>query len=123
MRAYGFGPDFQIQCIFYGRWHNPDYAVRIAVKKAFMLQTHGRREAIRMKRFSIEIHVSPARPTGTMRDEAILSLLVNFDDLPCGKTESLRNPNNKYRDTIKSVLSQGLHSGFFGVLSRYRRVN
>ena len=27
MRAYGFGPDFQIQCILYGKWQNPDYAI------------------------------------------------------------------------------------------------
>ena len=27
------GPDFQIQCILYGKWQNPDCAVRIAVKR------------------------------------------------------------------------------------------
>ena len=25
------GPDFQIQCILYGKWQNPDCEVRIAV--------------------------------------------------------------------------------------------
>ena len=33
MRAYGFGPDFQIKCICYGKLQNPDCAVRIAVKR------------------------------------------------------------------------------------------
>ena len=33
MRAYGFGLNFQIQCILYGKSQNPDCAVRIAVKK------------------------------------------------------------------------------------------
>ena len=27
------GPDFQIQCILYGKWQNPDCAVRIAVDR------------------------------------------------------------------------------------------
>ena len=32
------GPDFQIQCIIlYGKWQNPDCAVRIAVKRALDL--------------------------------------------------------------------------------------
>ena len=33
MKAYGFGPDIQIQCILYGKLQNPDCAVRIAVKR------------------------------------------------------------------------------------------
>ena len=28
------GPDFQIQCILYGKQQNPDCVVRIAVKRA-----------------------------------------------------------------------------------------
>ena len=27
------GPDFQIQCILYGKWQNPECVVRIAVKR------------------------------------------------------------------------------------------
>ena len=34
MRAYGFGKDFEIQCILYGKCQNPDCAVHIAVKTA-----------------------------------------------------------------------------------------
>ena len=30
-------PDFQIQCILYGKWQSPDCAVRIAVKRLLPL--------------------------------------------------------------------------------------
>ena len=34
--AYGFGTNFQIQCILYGKSQNPDCAVRIAVKRLLL---------------------------------------------------------------------------------------
>ena len=43
-----------------------------------MLQTHGKREARSVKRFSIGIHVSLGIARETTRDEAIFP---NFDDL------------------------------------------
>ena len=39
--AYGFGTDFQIQCILYGRLQNPDCAVRIAVKRLLVARKFG----------------------------------------------------------------------------------
>ena len=32
----GTGPDFQIQCILYGKWQTPDCVVRIAVNRALL---------------------------------------------------------------------------------------
>ena len=47
-------------------------------RETIMLQTHGKREARSVKRFSIGIHVSLGIARETTRDEAIFP---NFDDL------------------------------------------
>ena len=55
--AYGFGTDFQIQCILYGKSQNPDCAVRTAVKRVLSLK-HTVSEKLEARKISVHTKVT-----------------------------------------------------------------